>query len=110
MKNVNEIAQVFTELYKSKSLYLHQVKPLLDAYYQLENKGSLSQRISIISTFACFVSNALRNELSMTERLKHEVFYSFLDTSSKKEKRDTIRSRKTYKKPQKRHDVEMTLD
>ncbi len=46
----------------------------------------------------------------MTERLKLEVFYSFLDISSKKEKRDTIRPRKTYKKPQKRHDVEMTLD
>ena len=110
MKNVKEIAQIFTELYKSKIMYLHQIKPLLDAYYQLENKGSLSQRISIISTFAFFVSTALQNELSMTERLKQEVFYSFLDSSSKKEKRDTIRPRKAYSRPQKRHDVEMTLD
>jgi hypothetical protein len=46
----------------------------------------------------------------MVERLKYEVFYSFIDSSLKKEKRGHIKTRKTYKKVQKGPLVEMTLD
>jgi hypothetical protein len=58
--NLSSITLAFSDLFKLKKITIQNFQPILQAFYYQLDKGSLIQKVSIISTITYFFQYATK--------------------------------------------------